>query len=155
MWSNKGKGVQENHLQNNSCTRTTAGISIASFSPTEQVLVACSHFHNCPIYLSQLFSPQIPFSLGSQLKKSACVVKDIILVQDFWVEKIVWLDWNAEISTLELLRKWSWPFSLSFFVLPSSCASHQGVRPSQKKMSASERTVQNPHVSSQQRLLQN
>lgn len=112
MWSNKGKGVHENHPQNNSCMRTTAGIRIASFSLTEQVPVACSHFHNCPIYLSQLFSPQIPFSLGSQLKKSVCVVKDIILVQDLWVEKIVWLGWNAEISILELLRKWSWPLSL-------------------------------------------
>lgn len=69
MWSNKGKGVHENHPQNNSCMRTTAGTSTASFSLTEQMPVACSHFHNCPIYLSQLFSPEIPFSLGSQLEK--------------------------------------------------------------------------------------
>lgn len=61
--------MHENHPQNNSCMRTTAGTSTASFSLTEQMPVACSHFHNCPIYLSQLFSPEIPFSLGSQLEK--------------------------------------------------------------------------------------
>lgn len=154
MWSNKGKGVHENHPQNNSCMRTTAGTSTASFSLTEQVPVVCSHFHKCPMYSSQLFSPEIPFSLH-RWKESLCVVKDIMLVQISWVEKVVWLGWNAEISTLELLRKWNWPLPLSFFVLPSSCASHQGVSPSQKKMSASEQAVQNPHVSLQQRLLQN
>lgn len=73
MWSNKGKGVHENHPQNNSCMRTTAGTSTASFSLTEQVPVVCSHFHKCPMYSSQLFSPEIPFSLGSQVKRvSVC-----------------------------------------------------------------------------------
>jgi len=46
-----------------------AKTSMASFSLTEQEPVTASHFHKCPIYLSgQLFSPEIPLSLGSQLK---------------------------------------------------------------------------------------
>lgn len=107
--------MNEDYPQNNSYRRTTAETSTASFSLTEQVPVACSHFHKCPIYLSQLFSPETPLSLGSQLKRVCVCVQDSILVQDSWLEKLVWLGWNAEISTLELLRRWSWPLSLSFF----------------------------------------
>lgn len=70
--------------------------------------MVCSHFHK---YLLKSH-----FVLDHSWKESVCVVKDLILAQASWVEKIVWLGWNAEISTLELLIKWSWPLFLSFFL---------------------------------------
>lgn len=155
MWSNKGKGVHENHPQNNFCVWTTAGTSTASFSLTDQVPVACSYFHKCSIYSSQSFSPEIPFSLGSQLKRvcvceghNACV--GLLSGEDSLARLECWKIHSRALKEMKLAS-----FSLFFFVLPSSCASHQGVSPSQKKMSASEHAVQNPHVSLQQRLLQN
>lgn len=70
MWSNKGKGEHENHTQNNSCLRTTAWTSTASFSQSKCLWHALTS--KCLIYLSQLFSPEIPFCLGSQLER-VCV----------------------------------------------------------------------------------